>query len=168
METPENLDDYIYTKCKDAHNCEDYIETHLQITYDKLAVFDSLDLLAKDELPTFLNNIFGIFLAAIEHLPEEQKPLHAFSNSNNPEQMMVYLKTRHKWECIELKDQQAISDKFTQQVMRPILIECIRIWTLALATLQSPADMQKYLVCGVVLNKYLVIMEKTHNSYRAA
>ena len=162
--TPENLDDFIYKKCKDAYNCEEYIATHLQLTYDKLAVFSSLDLLVNDDLPTFLNHIFGIFLVAIEHLPEEQKPLHGLSKSENPEEMIVYLKSHQNWECIELKDQNAISDKFTQKVMWPILIECIRVWTIAFTTLESPQEMQKYILCGVVLNKYLVIMEKTKES----
>ena len=156
----KDLDDYIYNKCSDAFNCDEYIENHIKITYDKLAVFNSLDLLAADNLHTFLNSIFQIFLEAIETLPEEKKPLHALSNTENPEQMIVYLKSNNNWECIKMDDNLTISKRFTQLVMKPMLIECIRVWTISLPTIQSQEDLQQYLICGVALNKYLVTMEK--------
>ena len=31
-----DMDYFIYTICKNAYNCEEYIETHLNITYDIL------------------------------------------------------------------------------------------------------------------------------------
>jgi len=155
-----DMDDFIYNRCSDAFNCEEYIESHLNITYDKLEVFNSLDLLAEDKLHTFLNSIFQIFLESIEALPEEKRPLHAMSNIENPEQMIVYLKYKNNWECIKMEDNLTISKRFTQLVMKPVLIECIRIWTLSLPIIQSQSGLQQYIICGVVLNKYLVIMEK--------
>ena len=76
-------------------------------------------------------------MESIEALPEEKRPLHAMSNIENPEQMIVYLKYKNNWECIKMEDNLTISKRFTQLVMKPVLIECIRIWTLSLPIIQS-------------------------------
>lgn len=156
-----NLDNYIYNKCKDAFNCDEYIENNITIPINKLTIFNSLELLSEDKLQIFLNNIFSIFLEAIEILPEEKKPLHSMNNIENPEQMIVYLKHNNNWECIKMDDNLYISKKFTQLVIKPIIIECIKTWTLSLPNIKTQTDLKQYLICGVVLNKYLVIIEKS-------
>ena len=161
----DELYTFIHEACEQALDCTECIK-RMKLTYEDLREFTSPELLKTSgiKMCNFLNSMIKIFKNETNKLPINMRPLFACNkmNTNGEEpniekDIIMFLKVNGEWEMMD--DGDVIFDRLVKVIVKPIILKCIETWLHSIVNIKSDVDIHDYIVCGMVLNTYLLIHE---------
>lgn len=126
----------------------------------------------------FVKLMYKILFKYMNELPIEKRPVHLhktickkFGRSRSIENW--YIREQNKWRkldpniCIGTLDEYcrtepSLNAEFYDKIMRPLLIQCIFLWTIRCINPNSESDKKEHYELGIALNKFLSCCEKSY------